>query len=125
MKDKSKNWQLTDHICRECQGRILVASGGATGGGGPLWMCADCERAGAAMSPDHLCGCGMYFKNSEPGKWMCLRFPDFRSDQAWLVDVFAHCGYDVLSVNRRGVIGIVNIAYYGEKERKNLEERKS
>jgi len=106
-----------------------VAHVGPTGGGNPLWMCADCERGGAAMDSSHLCGCGMHFKHAEPGAFMCLRLPDDIPENAWVIDVFAHCGYDARAQNRKGVVGIVNVEFYRQKhqqhEAKLLEKSQS
>lgn len=51
---------MTDHICRDCQGRIMIqtSAGGPTGGGNPIYRCSGCENGGAMIGPEVLCWCG-------------------------------------------------------------------
>ncbi len=44
-------WELTDHVCRECAGRILRAADGDS------FRCADCGRH--EFDLEDVCCCGM------------------------------------------------------------------
>lgn len=78
----ARTWAVTDHLCGACGGRILrcVFGNGATGGGNPIYMCADCERATAAMGPDVLCWCGKTYRNGSNMGYRCIRVDDPRFD---------------------------------------------
>lgn len=63
----SVTWALDDHMCRDCQGRVLqsVAGAGMTGGGNPIYSCATCGRGGASMGPTQ-CWCAHEWR-THPG----------------------------------------------------------
>jgi hypothetical protein len=54
---QGRRWNLTDHICRGCLGRILECETG-------LFMCSSCE-AETSGAPDAICGCGIKISNSK------------------------------------------------------------
>jgi len=56
----AQTWRLTDHLCKACGGRILqcATNCGITGGGNPVFRCADCGASASGMGPDVLCWCG-------------------------------------------------------------------
>lgn len=51
----SQRWNLTEHVCRQCLGRILERN--------KTFMCSSCEAV-AALRPHALCGCGMKAPNA-------------------------------------------------------------
>lgn len=55
MKDK-RTWALTDHLCRDCGGRVLrcVTGNGITPGGNPIYKCADCDNCGAEFRCERI-----------------------------------------------------------------------
>jgi len=61
-----KGWNLTEHVCAECFGRVLAK----TGAGETIYRCACCGHHGA-HKVSTVCACGMTFKRrkaSEPVK---------------------------------------------------------
>lgn len=62
-------WNLTDHVCHRCFGRLLIRQTA----GGTLVRCANCgaERIG---SPTDLCCCGLKVRNQDAGL-RCQRNP--------------------------------------------------
>lgn len=65
-------WNLTDHVCRVCLGRILVGRGAS---GGWVHRCADCglELAGRVEA---LCACGARLKTGKNAGLRCTKNPD-------------------------------------------------
>lgn len=62
-------WNLTDHTCRVCLGRILEADGA-------LFMCSACEAETSGV-PDAICGCGIRVGESKrDGGFRCIPNPD-------------------------------------------------
>lgn len=55
-------WVLTDHVCRQCMGRIMVD--------GDIYMCADCEATVVGKVED-VCACG-----AANGSLKCIRNPE-------------------------------------------------
>jgi DNA-directed RNA polymerase subunit RPC12/RpoP len=101
----NRTWALEDHLCRGCGGRILrcVKGNGITGGGNPIYKCADCGKATASMGPWDLCWCG-YAQRMSPHltAYRCLPYSilDTRPE---LRQAFLMCGCDPA----RGEVGIV------------------
>lgn len=100
-----QTWAIEDHLCKDCGGRILrcVSGGGPTGGGNPIFKCADCGKSTSGMMPDVLCWCGFHHRgNHHLSGYHCLPFsiletrPELRND-------FLACGCDP----KRGEVGIV------------------
>lgn len=97
-----KRFILTNHICRNCGGRILQqTNSGPTGGGNPIYMCADCEQTSCGISPNGICWCGFKMRGQSIEPYMCLPF----SGNENLKEEFAKCGCDINSNKSR--IGIV------------------
>jgi hypothetical protein len=121
---KQTTWVLEDHICRNCSGgRILrcVSGGGATGGGNPIFKCADCGATTSDMSPSCLCWCGQYFKNQHHiNAYMCLPFSILK-EKPYLRNAFMACGCDP----SKGEVGIVSKDSYrkAEEDAQNIKER--
>lgn len=92
---KKPLYSLTDHACRFCAGRILMQeNAGPTGGGNPIFECADCGRRACDMTPDPICWCGFTQRRQEQtGNWFCMRL-DEAIAKPWVADAFAHCGVD-------------------------------
>lgn len=102
-----RRWILEDHLCKACGGRILqcVAGNGPTGGGNPIFKCADCGRAAAAMGPEALCWCGFAHRNQYGNNaYVCLPF-SVLEELPQLKNAFLSCGFDPHSGN--GEVGIV------------------
>lgn len=120
MKQK-QTWVLEDHICRHCSGgRILrcVSGGGPTGGGNPIYTCADCGVTTSAMGPDALCWCGMSFKNQNMTEYMCMPFSILK-EKPYLLNAFLSCGCDP----KRGVVGIMTKDSYKKAEESTALDR--
>ena len=73
-------WILTDHRCRACGGRVLQATAGAgpSGGGNPLFCCADCGISTSSMTPASLCWCGL--KTGGETRHICVHVNAARAD---------------------------------------------
>jgi len=57
------SWELLDHVCRQCLGRILYNTTTTE------HRCADCgARAGKGSSVDSLCACGALLTPPKPKK---------------------------------------------------------
>ena len=93
MKTSERKWVLEDHVCQDCGGRILrcVAGGGATGGGNPIYKCADCGKTASSSSPDALCWCGFHHKGQHLSTYRCLPFSILK-EHPELEQSFAKCG---------------------------------
>lgn len=65
-------WDLTDHVCRVCLGRVLRRKGPA---GGWVHRCADCglEVTGRVEA---LCACGARLKTGKNAGLRCRKNPD-------------------------------------------------
>jgi len=65
-------WSLSDHVCRECLGRILIRQTGDT----TQALCADC---GAEAAGDHksLCACGAKMADGTDAGLRCVINPEF------------------------------------------------
>lgn len=92
---KQEKWAIEDHLCVSCGGRILRALHGVvTGGGNPLFRCADCGKAAAAMSPAPLCWCGFSYKGQHHLKvYRCVPF-SILNQEPDLRQAFLACGSD-------------------------------
>lgn len=73
---KKQTFSITDHMCRKCGGRVLqIASGGRpSGGGNPLFRCADCGNSSCGMSPKVICWCGFKYKGQNIEPYQCTPF---------------------------------------------------
>lgn len=99
---KRATFILTDHMCRHCGGRILQqANSGPTGGGNPIFRCADYGKAGASMSPGNLCWCGFHFKGQVERPYLCKPF----KGNEHLELEFAKCGCFNNGNHEIGIIG--------------------
>jgi len=106
MSKKGMTWALTDHLCKWCGGRVLrcVSGGGPTGGGNPIWKCADCGKAAAAMGPEVLCWCGFSHKHNHTATaYVCQPFTVLETKPE-LLAAFKACGCDP---ERGGEVGIM------------------
>lgn len=125
MPKPRQTWALEDHLCRSCGGRILrcVSGNGVTGGGNPIFKCANCGKARASMGPDDLCWCGHYLRlNDDKRAYVCLPFSVLK-ERPYLRNAFLACGADP----ERGEVGIVLEAdclrLRDEYERSQLERK--
>jgi hypothetical protein len=65
---QNRPWNLTDHTCRICLGRILETEG--------LFMCSACEAETSGV-PDAICGCGIRVGESKrDGGFRCAPNPN-------------------------------------------------
>lgn len=102
---KPRTWVIEDHLCRGCGGRILrcVTGGGATGGGNPIFRCADCKQITSSMGPDSLCWCGFHHKHNHTMQaYRCLPFT-ILEERPELKRAFLACGCDPT----RGEVGVI------------------
>lgn len=112
-KESRRTWVIEDHLCRGCGGRILrcVTGNGMTGGGNPIFKCADCGKQAAAMGADALCWCGFSHRNNHPTTaYICQPFTilalgvNYSEDQVIkLRNAFLACGCNP----ERGEVGIM------------------
>jgi len=98
-------WVLEDHLCRACGGRILrcVSGGGMTGGGNPIYLCADCGASRAQMGPDELCWCGFSHRRQSIQAYKCVPY-SILLERPELLKAFRACGCDP---ERGGEVGIM------------------
>lgn len=101
---RDRLWRLEDHLCRKCGGRILrcVSGGGVTGGGNPIFKCADCGCSAADMGPERLCWCGFSHRLSNETPYQCVPYSILES-RPELLNAFRACGCDP----ERGEVGII------------------
>ena len=98
-------WSIEDHLCRACGGRILqcASGGGPTGGGNPIYKCADCGVSTSSMGPSSLCWCGFSHRhNHHMAVYVCRPFSVLEKHPE-LRDAFLACGCDP----SRGEVGIM------------------
>lgn len=101
----NRTWEIENHLCRSCGGRILrcVTGNGMTPGGNPIYKCADCGKSAASLGPDALCWCGFSHRNQQPHMaYRCLPF-SILEEHPQLREAFLACGCDP----SRGEVGIV------------------
>lgn len=63
-------WEITDHVCRVCFGRVLVGVGDNNKG---LARCADCGVTGAVVKA--ICTCGIPMNTGGNGGLRCMKNP--------------------------------------------------
>jgi hypothetical protein len=87
---RKPTWTITDHMCRECGGRVLQQESGGrpSGGGNPLYRCADCGVGACGMGPSVICWCGFRHRGQTEQAYMCLPFKGNES----LLPAMARCG---------------------------------
>lgn len=68
-------YEITDHLCRRCGGRVLQqVGGGPSGGGNPAFRCADCGARATGMGPECVCWCGYTHMGYAEQPYMCLAY---------------------------------------------------
>ena len=105
MRNK-QTWALEDHLCKDCGGRVLrcVTGGGVTGGGNPIYKCADCGKSASALGPEVLCWCSFAHKhNHNATAYVCQPFTVLET-RPELLQAFLACGCDP---KRGGEVGIM------------------
>ena len=104
----TQTWALEDHLCQKCGGRILrcVTGNGITGGGNPIYRCADCGNAKSGMGPQELCWCGMTHRRQQDTPYMCLPYSILKEHPEY-IRYFRNCGCDP---ENGGDVGIVLVA---------------
>ncbi len=108
---KVKRYELIDHICKICAGRIAVqvSPSVVTGGGWPVYFCTSCEAECSGSGPDVLCWCGeQYASRIKKYEYLCYRIPDISNALPEEVNAFTNTmnlGINILLAHSR--IGIV------------------
>ncbi len=104
MKQK-QTWEIIDHLCRHCGGRVLrcVSGAGMSPGGNPLFKCACCGVSGYSASPDYLCWCGHCQKHNNTYPFMCVPFSKI-DENPELLKEFLKCGCDPKNGGEVGII---------------------
>lgn len=104
---KKPTYTLTDHLCRECGGRVLqVASGGGpSAGGNPTFRCADCGFSSTGMGVDCVCWCGFQHRSRARRPYQCLPF----DGNEHLDIAFAKNGFRMF---HGGEVGVIQAADY-------------
>lgn len=110
-----QTWAIEDHLCKQCGGRILrcVTGNGMTGGGNPIYRCADCGASGAAMGPSHLCWCGFAHKFSGRGRYKCLPFTILEEHPEYL-RAFQATGFNPARGGEVGIVLVDSLSPTGE-----------
>jgi hypothetical protein len=129
MGKHQETWRPTDHACRECGGRVVqVTNAGPTGGGNPLWRCADCGIGSADTGPSCLCFCGFRHKGQDVPVYMCVRVDRAKYDSAMKLALMRN-GYDVEGPRRLkseiAVIGEDSLRWAAEKIAEKAREGRS
>jgi hypothetical protein len=96
LSKQKRTWELTDHVCIKCGGRILkcVTGNGMSPGGNPLYKCSCCSAATWGLGqPEELCWCGMHFKGQTENPYICLPFSILK-EHPELESIFQSCGCD-------------------------------
>lgn len=97
-------WALENHLCRSCGGRVLrsVSGAGPTGGGNPVFKCADCGTSASDFGPNCICWCGFAHRNQNDNPYECLPY-SILEHHPELANAFRACGCDP----ERGEVGII------------------
>lgn len=120
--DYKQTWIIEDHICRHCGGRILrcVSGSGFTGGGNPIYKCADCGISASSMSPEPLCWCGFSFRNQNLKEYICMPFSVLK-EKPYLLNAFLSCGCEP---NSKSEIGVTTKDSYRKDEEEHDNNNK-
>ena len=102
---EQQTWELLDHLCMACGGRILkcVTGNGMTPGGNPIYRCANCSASTWAMGPEKLCWCGQTHRSQNIKGYICVPF-SILEKRPELLKHFLACGCDP---KRSGDVGIM------------------
>lgn len=74
-------WELTEHCCRVCFGRILRQAGAGQASHSHRYRCSNCGLQADGAKPAVLCSCGMKLKGGRgAGILRCERNPDPRPE---------------------------------------------
>ena len=97
------HWVVEDHVCRKCGGRILrCVSNVITGGGNPLWRCADCGEQTSGMTPACLCWCGYKQRCQTISGYTCVHRREGEMNENMRI-AMSKCGFDI---RKGGEVGI-------------------
>lgn len=61
---RAPGWEITDHVCRVCLGRVLARRG--------VYRCADCGAEGHG-EPASVCACGATLKPGKNAGMRCVK----------------------------------------------------
>lgn len=67
--------------------------GGPTGGGNPIFRCADCGVSSSAFGPECICWCGYSHRGQNLTAYRCVAFTELK-DKPELKQKLLACGYD-------------------------------
>jgi len=104
MAKQRQTFTITDHMCRECGGRVLqIASGGGpSGGGNPLYRCADCGNSSCGIGPKVICWCGFHYRGQTDTPYQCMKF---EGNESYHIEM-AKCG----CLPGKNEIGVIRIS---------------
>ncbi|MBB5456767.1 DNA-directed RNA polymerase subunit RPC12/RpoP [Paraburkholderia sp. Cpub6] len=69
MNDSDTYWQLSEHCCRACFGRVLVAD---SPDGRSRYRCAQCGARGEGRDASIICCCGIRLKTGADAGVRCM-----------------------------------------------------
>ena len=117
-----KTWQLEDHLCKKCGGRILksASESGANSKGETLFRCANCGKAEYGFSPSVICWCGMDHTHQGASKYKCAPY-SVLENRPDLLESFKACGYDPENGAEVGVLLTKDLSAANEKKQENVE----
>ena len=73
-------WELTEHCCRVCFGRVLKATQ-ATEVGVHRYRCSNCALEGLGRHERAICACGLKTKRGQDLGVRCIRNPEPTPEQ--------------------------------------------
>lgn len=116
---KRMTWVIEDHLCMKCGGRILrcVTGHGPTGGGNPVYRCADCGVSTSSMGPDSLCWCGFSHRTQRLSEYRCMPFSILEKHPE-LLSAFRSCGCEP----EKGEVGILLESHLRELHKQQTKE---
>lgn len=101
---KQLTYNLTDHACNKCGGRILREKAAGLGiSGYDYYVCSCCGLGGSGMITPPTCYCNMKWRGSDVSNYRCVNVKEL-SKAPWLKDACAHSGYDIDSGQTIGLV---------------------
>jgi len=64
------HWEVTDHVCRACFGRILKRE--SDDGDGWLYRCSNCGAEAAGRRETVICSCGIKLRTGKDAGIRCM-----------------------------------------------------
>ncbi len=112
-------WQLEDHLCKKCGGRILKSVSGfdLNASEEHLFRCADCGNSAYGDSPDVICWCGMKHRLQDYSVFRCQSY-SILNERPELLDSFKDCGCDPDNGGEVGVMMAKDLGDVAEETEK-------